>query len=256
MDAARDVIRLESVGRCFRTASRSEVWALRNLNLTCAEGELACVLGPSGCGKTTLLRLLAGLDRPTAGRVCVNGGEVTCPPKDIGFVSQEGDLLPWRRTLANVALGLEIRRMRPAERRQRAIAALARVHLPPDVAESYAHELSGGMRQRVALARALCVSPRILLMDEPFGRLDEPTRHQLQDDLADVWLSDRQTILFVTHSVEEAVFLADRVIVMDFGSVAAELRVTLPRPRDRFSVAFLDAMREVRSQLREAGGTR
>lgn len=247
-------IRLESVTRVFRTPGRGSVHALDGVRLACAPGELACLLGPSGCGKTTLLRLLAGLDRPTSGRVIFDGQPAGESSRDVGFVSQEGDLLPWRRVQGNVALGLEIRGTPRPARRQRVDAALRRVRLPPEVANSYGHELSGGMRQRVALARALCFGPRILLMDEPFSRLDEPTRHRLQDDLLAVWASDRQTILFVTHSIEEAVYLAERILVMTRGSVFAEHRVELPRPRDRFSIEFLESSRRVRDLLRDAGG--
>jgi NitT/TauT family transport system ATP-binding protein len=246
-------IHLDRVSRQFRTASRGTTWALRDAMLRCKEGSLTCVLGPSGCGKTTLLRLLAGLDRPDSGHVRLDGREVDGPAPDIALVSQEGDLLPWRRVLANVALGLEIRGVPARERRRRAALAVHRVHLPANVSGSFAHELSGGMRQRVALARALCVSPRVLLMDEPFARLDEPTRHQLQDDLLAIWTADRPTILFVTHSIEEAVFLADRVLVMTFGTFADEIRLDLPRPRDRFSIPFLAAMRDLREKLQQAG---
>ncbi|MBP7276406.1 MAG: ABC transporter ATP-binding protein [Kiritimatiellae bacterium] len=229
------------------------VHALRDISFSCAPGELVALLGPSGCGKTTLLRLLAGLDRPTEGRIRVDGVEHTGARPDIGFVSQEGDLLPWRRVWANVALGLEIRGgMTARERRLRAEEALRRVRLPPAAADGYIHELSGGMRQRVALARALCVSPRVLLMDEPFGRLDEPTRNQLQDDLARLWETDRQTLIFVTHSIEEAVRLADRILIMTSGAISSEMPVALLRPRDRFSAEFRDVMSEIRARFQTA----
>jgi len=135
---------------------------------------------------------------------------------------------------------------REVEQRRRALELLARVHLPAELATSYLQELSGGMRQRVALARALCVQPRILLMDEPFARLDEPTRHRLQDELLDYWLADRRTLLFVTHSLEEAVFLADRVVLMAAGSVIDALEIPLPRPRERTAPAFLALLQDLR----------
>ncbi len=246
----RQIIRMSSVGRCFQTRSRGEVWAVRDFRLSCADGELTCLLGASGCGKTTALRLVAGLDQPTCGQVCIGGCPVRGPRRDVGFVSQDNDLLPWRRVWENVALGLELPGFRRGERRKRAVEFLVRMGLSPEVAGSYAQELSGGMRQRVALARALCVEPRILLMDEPFARLDEPTRHQLQDELLDFWLADRRTLLFVTHSLEEAVFLADRIAIMAAGTIVDEIPVTLPRPRDRLSDEFLDMLRRVRRGTR------
>jgi len=244
-------IHMEDVSRVFQTPGRGDVAALNGLNLVCMASELVCVVGPSGCGKSTLLRLVAGLDRPTAGRVLLDGTEVCAPRRELAFVSQEGDLLPWRRVAENVGLGLEIRGFKAAERANRVEAALRRVHLPPDISRSFCYELSGGMRQRVALARALCLSPQILLMDEPYSRLDEPTRNKLQDALTEVWMADRQTILFVTHSMTEAVFLADRILIMKEGAVCAEQVVSLPRPRDRYAVTFLEYMRVLRDALGE-----
>jgi len=251
MAADAGTIRFEHTSKRYTTPARGEVWALRGVDLACEAGGLTCVLGPSGCGKTTLLRLAAGLESPTAGRVVVDGRPVTAPPPGIALVSQEGALLPWRRVIDNVALGLEIRKVGRAERRARAREAIRRVHLPPSVDRSLPHELSGGMRQRVALARALCPGPRILLMDEPFAAVDEPTRHLLQDELVRLWQADRQTILFVTHNVEEAVTLADRLVVMTFSRTVAEVPVPLPRPRDRLDRAFVDTLLEVRRTFAE-----
>jgi len=244
-----DTIRFENAGRRFTTPARGGIWALREITFACRAGELTCVLGPSGCGKTTLLRLAAGLDRPTSGRVLVDGRAVVGPPQGVGMVSQEGSLLPWRRVLGNVALGLEICGVARSRRKARVREVLRRVHLPAGIERSYPHELSGGMRQRVALARALCPNPRILLMDEPFGSVDEPTRHRLQAELLDLWLADRQTILFVTHSIEEAAFLADRIIVMTFGRTVETIPVELDRPRDRLSDAFVQILLGVRRAL-------
>ncbi len=247
----KTIIHIDAVNRCFRTARREEVWALRNCNLTCSEGEFLCLLGSSGCGKTTMLRLLCGLDSPTSGTISINASTPSTMQHNIGFVSQHGDLLPWRRVIDNVALGLEIRGIPRAKRKQQAAEALRRVQLPADTAHSYIHELSGGMRQRVALARALCISPRMLLMDEPFGHLDEPTRHALQDDLVELWSKDRKTIIFVTHSIEEAVFLADRIVIMESGTTVTDISVNCPRPRDRFSAAFLETARTVRAHMHD-----
>ena len=249
MDAAPGIA-IENVRRLFRAEGRGTVHALRGISFSCAPGELTALLGPSGCGKTTLLRMLAGLDRPTEGRILIDGIPHTGVRPDIGFVSPEGDLLPWRSVWANVALGLEIRGgMTARDRRQRARDALRRVRLPAGAADGRVHELSGGMRQRVALARALCVSPRVLLMDEPFGRLDEPARNQLQDDLIRLWETDRQTLIFVTHSIEEAVYLADRILILASGVISGEVRPGLVRPRDRFSADFRNAMERVRTHF-------
>ncbi len=249
---AREAIEFRRVSRRFRTDARGDVWALRDFDLECREEQWCCLLGPSGCGKTTLLRLAAGLDRPTAGEVFLSGGRVHGPSKGIALLSQECGLLPWRTVLDNVALGLEIRGICRGERVRRALAAIRRVRLPEETARSRVHELSGGMRQRVALAGAVCADPRIVLLDEPFARVDEPTRHRLQDELLDLWLADRKTILLVTHSVEEAVFLADRIVVMDFGGIVAEVDVALPRPRERFGEEFFEVMRRVRGMLPRA----
>jgi len=167
----------------------------------------------------------------------------------VGMVSQEGAVLPWRRVLDNVCLGLEIRGVARSRRRARARQALRRVHLPAGIERSYPHELSGGMRQRVALATALCPNPGILLMDEPFASVDEPTRHRLQDDLLGLWSAGRQSVLFVTHSVEEAAFLADRIIIMTIGRTVASIPVHLDRPRGRFSDAFVGLLLHVRRAL-------
>jgi NitT/TauT family transport system ATP-binding protein len=251
MDGDVDIIRFEKTGKCYRTPQRGDVWAVRDVDLTCRKGQLTCVLGPSGCGKTTLLRLAAGLEPATIGQVFVEGAAMSAPTGTMGLVSQEGDLLPWRRVLENVALGLEIRGEDRKTRKDRALAAIQRMGLPAEIARSLPHELSGGMRQRVALARALCPNPPILLMDEPFSRLDEMTRHRLQNELLELWLADRRTVLFVTHSIEEAVFLADRVIVMTFGSIVADFPVDLSRPRDRLSPEFVDVFLRVRQALAE-----
>jgi len=247
-------IRFEHVGKRFTTPARGEVWALRDVSLSCVDGELTCVLGPSGCGKTTLLRLAAGLESPTEGRVLVNGRVVDDPPGDIGVVSQEGSLLPWRRVLGNVVLGLELRGAARGRRKRQARAMLERVRLPASVARSWPHELSGGMRQRVALARALCVDPKLLLMDEPFGALDERTRHHLQDDLLGLWAHESRTIIFVTHNIDEAIFLADRVLVMGEqpSGIVGEKRIDLPRPRERLAPEFAEYHLVLRRMLEEA----
>jgi NitT/TauT family transport system ATP-binding protein len=251
MPSPGSAIRFVGVGKRYSTPARPEVWALADFDLDAPAQAITCVVGPSGCGKTTLLRLAAGLETPSQGRVLVEGRPVSGPPDGIGMVSQEGGLLPWRTALGNVTLGLELRGVGRTERRHRAQAVLRRLHLPPDVERSCPHELSGGMRQRLALARALCSGPRILLMDEPFAAVDEPTRHHLQNELLAVWAADRQTILFVTHSIEEAVYLADRVVVMTFGRAVAVIPLGLARPRDRLADGFVNTLVTVRRTLTE-----
>lgn len=236
------------VNRIFVDDRRGSVAALTDITLRCEPGRLTCVLGPSGCGKTTLLRLAAGLDSPTTGGVTI-AGRPTCPPRPemrLAMVSQEGDLLPWMNIQDNVALGLEIRGVGRKHRLARARRTLRRLRLPDDVDRALPHQLSGGMRQRVALARALCSQPEVLLMDEPFASLDEPTRYHLQDLLVDVWRSSRRTILFVTHSLEEAVYLADRIVILAGGRIRGDMPLDLPRPRDRMAKDFIGRMLEVR----------
>lgn len=251
MPAPRTALQFHSVSMRFRTDARGEVWAVRDFNLACGEGDLTCLVGPSGCGKTTLLRLAAGLEQPTGGSIHLGADQAGTPIPPPGYVSQEGDLLPWRRVEDNVALGLEIRGMPRLQRLSVAHQALRRVGLPGNVARAFPHELSGGMRQRAVLARLACLHPRLVLMDEPFVSLDEATRHRLQDGLLRLWREDQQTLLFVTHSLDEAVFLADRIVVMTFAGIAADRRVEWPRPRDRFSPLFLALMAELRDALKQ-----
>lgn len=196
------------------------------------DGEFLCVVGPSGCGKTTLLRLLAGLDRPTAGRICLNGMEMDRPRRVIGFVFQDPTLMAWRTVEENVALPLEIIGVSKGEARRKSRELLDLVGLS-GFEGAYPGQLSGGMAQRVALARALVHDPRLLLLDEPFGALDALTRERMAQELLRIWRACRKTVVMVTHSVSEAVFLADRVLVLTSrpASIAGEVRVDLTRPR-------------------------
>ncbi|HHS97295.1 MAG TPA: ABC transporter ATP-binding protein [Chloroflexi bacterium] len=211
---------------------------LAGLTFEVADGEFVCVVGPSGCGKTTLLRLLAGLERPTAGRVLLDGAEVDRPRRTVGFVFQEPTLMGWRTVEENVSLPLEVARVPKGEARRRSRELLDLVGLS-GFETAYPAELSGGMAQRVALARALVHDPRLLLLDEPFGALDALTRERMAQELLRIWRARRKTVVMVTHSVSEAVFLADRVLVLSPrpASIAAEVRVDLPRPR---TPAFFD----------------
>jgi NitT/TauT family transport system ATP-binding protein len=211
---------------------RGHLLALDGVTLALSDGEFVAVVGPSGCGKTSLLRVLGGLIAPTAGEVLLRGERLSGPRPEIGLVFQQPTLMPWRTALDNVALPLELRGAAPAERRQRAAALLRRVGLA-GFEHSRPRELSGGMQQRVALARALAHDPALLLLDEPFGALDALTRERLNLELLRLWQAQQRTVVLVTHSIQEAVFLADRVLVMTPrpGRICRQIVVTLPRPR-------------------------
>lgn len=211
---------------------RAAVPVLDDVNIEVADGEFLCVLGPSGCGKTTLLRLLAGLATPTAGDVLIDGTPVTGPGPDRGMVFQDHALLPWADVLTNVAFGLALRNVPRDEREERARRLLDAVGLS-GCASYHPRQLSGGMQQRVGLARALAIEPAILLMDEPFGSLDAQTRRALQEDLMRLHLAERKTVVFVTHSVDEAVRLGDRIVLLSPrpARVEAVFDVPLSRPR-------------------------
>jgi len=237
MEATHPVIpslSARDISRTFTLGSGQSVVALDNISLEIEENSFICIVGPSGCGKSTLLRIMAGLDRASAGQMLYRGGLQNRPRKEIGVIFQEYSLFPWRSTIENVAFGLELSGLPPQEREKEGRRYLDLVGLGR-YEKAYPHELSGGMRQRVAIARALANQPEILLMDEPFGALDAYTRIRLQKRLLDIWEKDRKTVVFVTHSVDEAVFLADRIIVMSAnpGRILNELSVNLPRPRAR-----------------------
>jgi NitT/TauT family transport system ATP-binding protein len=221
----------EGVSKVFRRGA-SEIIALDGVDLTVGEGEFLAIVGPSGCGKSTLLRLIAGLAAPTAGRLRIGDEAVAGPQTRLGIVFQSPVLLDWRRVLDNVLIQVELRGLDPKRYRERALALLERVGLA-EFHDSYPRELSGGMRQRAAIVRALIHDPPLLLMDEPFGALDALTREQMRIDLEALWLSSHKTVLFVTHSIDEAVLLADRVVVMSPrpGRIERIVPVDLPRPR-------------------------
>jgi sulfonate transport system ATP-binding protein len=206
--------------------------ALTPLDLAVARGEILAIVGTSGCGKSTLLRIVGGLERPSAGSVLLDATPVTGPRPDLAFVFQEPRLMPWLSVRENVAFGLRL--LPRAERDRLAGEALARVRLER-FADALPRQLSGGMAQRVALARALVTRPRVLLLDEPFSAVDAVTRQALQDHLLELWRDERPTMLFVTHDIEEALVIADRVVVLTGqpGVVATELRLDLARPRRR-----------------------
>jgi len=213
---------------------KTAVQALRQMDLDVGAGELVSVLGPSGCGKSTIIGAVAGFTRVSSGRLEVDGQPVVAPGSDRGVVFQQHTLFPWKTVLENVAFGLKMQRIGKAERTQTAREILAHVGLS-EFAQHYPHQLSGGMQQRVNLARVLVNRPRVILMDEPFCSLDAQTRLQMQQMLLRLWHEFHMTVVFVTHDVDEAVFLSDRVVVLSRrpGTVKAELNVGLPRPRTR-----------------------
>jgi NitT/TauT family transport system ATP-binding protein len=227
-------LRLRNVTKIFE-AENGEREALEAINLVVKPAEFLCIVGPSGCGKTTLLRMIAGLDYPSSGEIILDGKRVTGPSPDRGMVFQEFSLFPWKTVLKNVEFGLEI--LEVPEKRQIAEEYIELVGLQ-GFEHSYPYELSGGMKQRVAIARALATNPSILLMDEPFGSVDAQTRNVLQEELLEIWARTKKTVLFVTHSVDEAVYLGDRILVMSTrpGRIIECMRVTLPRPRKRTSI--------------------
>ncbi|MBE2319489.1 ABC transporter ATP-binding protein [Solirubrobacter sp. CPCC 204708] len=228
-------LELDSVGRTFvleRRKHTEELCVLEGISFGVAEGSFVAICGPSGCGKSTLLRLIHGLQQPDAGEIRVRGERVTAPSLDRGMVFQHHNLMPWRTVIRNVELGLEAQKLSKAEARSRAERWLDKVGLS-DFASYYPAQLSGGMQQRVGLARALAIDPAILLMDEPFGALDAQTRVLLQEELERIWEANAKTVVFITHDIEEALFLADRVIVMSArpGRIIADIAVDAARPR-------------------------
>jgi NitT/TauT family transport system ATP-binding protein len=230
----------------FTKDDGSVLTALDHISLEVDDKEFVCILGPSGCGKTTLLRLIAGLDTARSGSVVLDGVEMRGPSPKIGFVFQEYSLFPWRNVMDNIAFGLEMQK-KPRDERYRIAEQYLRLVGLTQFANSFPSELSGGMRQRVAVARALALDPVILLMDEPFGALDAQTRNMLQKELLEIWEKTRKTIVFITHSVDEAVYLSDRIIVLSPrpGRVCKIVPIDLPRPRDRTSVEFATLRRDI-----------
>ena len=241
---------------------RGRLEALRDIHVAIGDREFACLLGPSGCGKSTLLNMVAGFDRPTRGRVLVNGAEVRRPHPSRGVVFQEPALFPWYTVLQNVTFGPKTQRQPGAEYLRRAAQAIEMVGLR-GFEHHYPAELSGGMKQRVGIARLLVMQPEVLLMDEPFGALDAQTRWLMQELLLGLWERQQQTVLFVTHDVEEAIFLADVVYIMTArpGSIKRRIAVDLPRPRavemtaaPRFNEIKLEILGLIREECLKAAG--
>ncbi|WP_253738656.1 ABC transporter ATP-binding protein [Halohasta salina] len=232
------MVRIEGVSKQY-DGEQGTVQALDDVDFGVDTGEFVCIVGPSGCGKTTLFRILAGLEPATAGEVLLDGSRVTEPTPNMGIVFQEYHLFPWQTVRENVAFGLKKTDV-PTDERERRVDHLVDLVGLDGFADSYPKALSGGMKQRVALARALAIDPALLLMDEPFGAVDAQTREMLQGELLEIWEETGKTVLFVTHDVEEAVKLADRIIVMgkNPGSIRQIIDVDLDRPRSRTDTAF------------------
>ncbi len=230
----------------------SEVSALVDINLEIEEGEFICLLGPSGCGKSTLLKIVAGLIPATSGRIAIDGKTVDGPGPERAVVFQDYALFPWMTVRDNVEFGLQARGRPAKERREASDRLLAMVGLS-EFANRFPHHLSGGMKQRVSIARALAVDPSLLLMDEPFGALDAQTRETLQDELLRIWRAYKKTVIFVTHSIEEALYLSDKIVVMTArpGRIKQVIHVEEPRPRDMTGETMGRFQREVRAVLGE-----
>lgn len=243
----------DRVRQQFTTRNNVTSTVLDDLTLTVAPNEFLCVLGPSGCGKSTLLNLVAGFSRPTSGTIRVGDRAITAPGPDRGVVFQQYALFPWFTVEQNVELGPRVRHLPTDQRRTRVDDVLRRVGLY-EQRSMFPKELSGGMRQRVAIARTLINDPEVILMDEPFGALDAQTRERMQADLLTVWQQQRCTVLFVTHSVEEAVALSDRILVLGAHSGCAPRLIANPlaRPRDNLSDEFVELERVVRGALQSA----
>ncbi|WP_377807735.1 ABC transporter ATP-binding protein [Azospirillum sp. A29] len=250
-DTAPVQIQVRGVEKTFAVGAQKIV-ALQNIDLDIRKGEFVCLLGPSGCGKSTLLNAVAGFQPPTTGTVTVDGRIITEPGPDRGMVFQEYALFPWMTVAQNVAFGLEIKGMSKAEIAERVEWLLQKLHLH-DFRNRFPKDLSGGMRQRVAIARVLALDSPILLMDEPFGALDALTRRTLQDELLRIWEEVGKTILFVTHSIEESIYLADRIIVMTYrpGTIKRDVAVDMPRPRDGSAPEFNRLKRELSQMVME-----
>ncbi len=244
---------LEARGVSKIYAKRGErVEALREVDLSIAFGEFVCLLGVSGCGKSTFLHIVAGLELLSAGELILDGRPIAGPPAEASIVFQEHGLFPWMTVQRNVEFNLKARAAAPAARRRAAAELIELVGLG-GFETRYPHELSGGMRQRVGIARALTTRPKLLLMDEPFGALDAQTRSVMQEELLRIWQTQRATVLFVTHSVDEAVYLADRVVVLTPrpGRVRRVLDVKLERPRDETGAEFAEYKRAVLDEIRD-----
>lgn len=229
----------------------SEKATLNEIDLEIESGEFVCIVGASGCGKSTLLNLVAGLEKPTGGKILLDGEEVNGPGADRTVMFQEHGLFPWLNVIENVKFGMKLAGVPKEEQEKVAMHYLEMVHLQ-DYKDYPIHQISGGMRQRTALARALTMNSKVLLMDEPFSALDKQTSNRLREELQRIWMETKKTILFITHSVEEAVYLGDRVVALspDTGRIASIITIDIPRPRHVYSPEFVELRHEIMEQVR------
>jgi NitT/TauT family transport system ATP-binding protein len=248
-DTTTPVVEIKGVSKQFELQGE-RIEALREAHLRLHKGEFVCLIGASGCGKSTLLRIVAGFEQPTRGEALMWGMPIDGPAPDRGMVFQDYGLFPWLTVRRNIGFGPAARGRSAAEIRDTVERFISLVGLQR-FAEAYPHQLSGGMKQRVAIARVLANDAEVVLMDEPFGALDAMTRERLQDELLEIWQRTGLTVMFVTHSIEEAIFLADRVVVMSPGPgrIESEMRIELPRPRDVSAPDFNDIRRELSRKL-------
>ena len=248
------MLQIEHVSKHFHS-KQNRLLVLDDISLSVGKGEFLCIPGPSGCGKTTLLNIVAGLDPASKGRVLVNGAEIKGPGIDRAVVFQEPALFPWLTVIENVEFPMKTAGIPYEKRRAEAMKCLETVHLSK-FAGAYIHELSGGMKQRAALARALTMDSGILLMDEPFAALDSKAKEQLQEELQSIWCETKKTVIFITHNLSEAVFLADRIVHMseDPGRIRDEYTIDIPRPRKAGSPEIQDAIAKLSAHFREGAG--
>ncbi len=250
-----NLIEITSVDRSYVDTGDNTIEALREIDLSVRKGEFISIIGPSGCGKTTLLRLIAGLDRPESGKITLEGAEITGPGPNLGYVFQQGSLFPWLTVEKNIAVGLKARGV--YQKNKADVSRFIELVGLGGFEKSYPHQISGGMAQRVAIARALINRPAALLLDEPMGALDAFTRADLQDKLLELWKQDSTTMILVTHDVDEAVYLSDRIVIMTPrpGKISEILEVRLPRPRDRGSDDFILNRKNILEKLHFASVT-
>lgn len=240
-------LKIDGVSKVFVDPKAGKgITALRNIDIKVKENEFLCIVGPSGCGKSTLLHMIAGFEEPTKGRITLKGKPIKGPSPDRGVVFQEFSLLPWKSTLENVCFGLDIKGWPKHKQIKIAKKYLDLVGLD-GFDDARPHELSGGMKQKVAIARTLALDPKILLMDEPFSALDEQTKNRMDFELLNIWEEDKKTVVFITHCLEEAIILADRIILLTCrpGRIQSEFKIDMPRPRNIFSKKVVKLHKEL-----------